>query len=316
MMITLSIFAVVSMISVNVITNTLKSARRIQTQVFLYTEAQALADRLTRDVESNAVDYEAYFARNVLGETGWETQNYGQYAQAFYNPGVNGPSAPGPYPGIGGYGAYCNSQGDGEYPADCEVPAFSDIDVNTGAHPFTGIGGGYPDQPEDMNAFCREDGVTVLDCTEFQHHITDELILINEQGDERLIYRLVDQAGPSSNTQLAKMSMLGTDTDNDGLVDNWACASIYGCTVPLLSDFQPVSPSALTIESFYITITPTEDPYRAFTESELLVQPQVTFFLTVSLSDSFGVGIIGDPPSISIQRSISTGVYKEIVSYE
>ena len=233
MMITLSIFAIVATVSVAVITNTLKSARRIQTQVFLYTEAQALADRLTRAVERSAVDYEAYFARNVLGETGWETQNYGQYAQAFYNPGIDGPTPNGPYPLISGYDEYCASGAPDVYPDDCEIPAFNDIDVNTGAHPFTGIGAGYPVEAEDMNAFCREDGVTILDCSLFTHHVTDELILINGSGDERLIYRRVEQPSATGNFTLSKMQMLGTDTDNNGLVDNWACASIYSCSNPV-----------------------------------------------------------------------------------
>src|SRR3989338_919710 len=90
LLITLTIFAVVAILSVSALVNSMASARKIQAQVFLYSEAEAIMDQLTREIEQNTIDYEAYYARNVQGETGWETQNYGFYGQSFYDPGSGG----------------------------------------------------------------------------------------------------------------------------------------------------------------------------------------------------------------------------------
>ena len=60
LLITLTIFGVVAIISVTTLVNGLRSSKKIQVQVSLYSEAQALMDIMARDVEQNTIDYEAY----------------------------------------------------------------------------------------------------------------------------------------------------------------------------------------------------------------------------------------------------------------
>jgi len=43
------------------------------------------------------------------------------------------------------------------------------------------------------------------------------------------------------------------------------------------------------------------------------VQPQVTIIMTVSLSDDYSSGLLGDAPVITLQRTVSSGVYGEVV---
>ncbi len=315
-LITLTIFSLVAVVTVNLLVNGLRSARRIQAQVYLYSEAQALMDQIARDVQSKTVDYEAYYSRNVAGDTSWDTPTYGNYAKSFFDPGDGG-YLPGPYSPTGDiYGATC---ADGsEYPADCSYPVSSEQDNDTGAHPYSGIDSDYPidystDDPTTMNAFCEGD----TSCDDAGIPFTDELILVNGAGDERSIYsrKLLD----SSTTEygLAHLLMLGTDSNNDGLEDTWDCSPDYPCAgAPTIDEFISISPSNISVLSFNVLIAPSEDPYRAAGEADTQLQPQVTIIMEIGLSDDYGSGLIGDLPSILIQRTISTGVYSKVVSYE
>ncbi len=337
LIIALTIFSVVAVLCVQALITSMASAKRIQAQVFLYTEAQSLMNQLAREVERNTVDYEAYYLRNVQGETGWDFLDaYGLYGQAFYHPGATDSSPlTGPYPSIEGYGALC-SDGLSYYPEDCpdETPNYDDLDLDTGAHPFSEIydfSSYSDDDPTFMNAFCEDaDGIT--DCDAWGETVMTELILINGAGDERTVFtQELTSAGDEYSISVIKLS--GTDSDSDGLVDTWVCGSDFDCSsnpdgdIPDPDDltdsddpqdayFMPIVPSALNIESFIIYIAPFEDPYRAFAEEEVQIQPQVTIVLKATLSDDYSNLLLGDVPEIIIQRTISTGVYSEVPSYE
>ncbi len=321
LIITVGIFSVVAVMCVRVLVNSMTSAERIQSQVYLYSEANALMDQLAAKIERSAVDYEAYYLRYGYDtpETGWETVDYGFYGQSFYHPGASDASSlPGPYSGIEGYKALC-ADGLSYYPDDCptETPDYDDLDLITGAHPFTGIDdfGIYTDNTDYMNAFCEATGSTP-DCNAWSETVMQEIILINGAGDERTVYRPV-AFGATGQYNISKMELSGTDSDYDGIVDDWVCMDDYDCTasVPVEADFESITPSALSISSFYVYIAPFEDPYRAFAEEDVQIQPQVTIVMTVTLSDEYS-SRLGTVPTITLQRTVSTGVYSEIPSYE
>lgn len=340
-LITLTIFAMVAMVAVSLLVNGLRSAKRIQAQIYLYTEAQALMDQIARDVSDNTVDYELYFSRTVLGETGFDTPNYGYYGQSFFNPGTGGQLV-GPYADVDDYyGANCPSDTSLLYPDDCsdEIPDYDELDLETGTHPFEGIDDftGYTDDPVYMNAFCEGTSADPdhgsIDCTEVGVPFTDELFLVNGAGDTRIMYIMELLEGSSSEYGLSRLVMSGTDSNNDGVEDSWACTTNYDCNgvgtvgddgigeaglaVPEEADFMPLSPIDISILSFNVLISPSEDPYRGFGEEDAQLQPQVTIIMEVSLSDEFGSSLLGDiVPSILIQRTMSTGVYSKVVSYE
>lgn len=328
-LITLSIFSVVAIMCVNLLVNGLRSAKKIQAQIYLYSEAQALIDQMARDIESNTVDYETYYSREVLAEDQWDTPNYGYYAKSFFDPGSDG-LFDGPYVDSALAGLYGTTCSDGTaYPDNCSLPEYDTQDQDTGTHPFDEIDTytTYTDDPTYMNAFCQgSTGHGSIDCTEVGVPFTDELFLINQQGDMRILYalRLLD----SSTTEygLARVVMTGTDSDGDGIEDLWTCTSSYDCNDTGESgqatpwhadtqDFAPVSPQNISITNFAILISPSEDPYRGFGEEDAQLQPQVTLILEVTLSDDYG-SVLGDVPSILIQRTVSTGVYSKVVSYE
>ncbi|MFA4814782.1 MAG: type II secretion system protein [Candidatus Gracilibacteria bacterium] len=340
LIITLTIFAIVAVLCVSALVTSMASAKRIQAQVFLYSEAQSLMDQLARKVERSAVDYEAYYLRYGYHspETGWETLLYGYYGQSFYHPGDDG-WYPGPYgTNVGNlYGVECADL-ISIHPDDCptETPNSNNSDSNTFAHPFTEIYdfSAYPyDDPTYMNAFCEsDDGST--DCEDWSETVMNELILINGAGDERTIF-VQEPNSTSGEYAVSMMRMTGTDTDSDGLVDTWICDTDFNCTdtngdgdpIPNATDlsnsddpsdidFMPIVPSALSIERFTIYIAPFEDPYRAIAEEDVQIQPQVTIVFTATLSDRFSNFLLGDVPTVTVQRTVSTGVYSEITSYE
>jgi prepilin-type N-terminal cleavage/methylation domain-containing protein len=338
MMITLTIFSIVSAVAMNVLYNSMRTAKSVQAQVFLYTESQALMDQIGRVIERNTIDYEAYYLRIVQGEKGWESEDYGYYAQTFFDPASGGPVDGGPYDlnasvlGYSdGYGTYCSGTTDA-FPDDCTYP-FADstsADINQFTHPYSTT----IDDLEDWNAFCEDSNT----CSEFENQIQDVLILVNSDGDERVIFGLedVDGTGPSSDNYLSKVEMVGSDSDGDGVEDTWVCNSRYSCNKSGNSpknldlrnvtiaenisgeqeDFMPISPSSISVTDFYVILGPIEDPYRAVGEEDSQIQPQVTIVMTVTLSEDYGANILGDPPSITFQRTVSTGVYNEVISYE
>lgn len=315
MLISLTLFATVAGISMVVTNNILKSTKKIQAQIFLYTETEAIMDQLVIAVQNNALDYESYFLRNVghqgAAETGWATTNYGDYQQTFMDPGTSGiPStSAGVYSGVTGYGTACTSAGS-TYPDDCptSIPYTDSIDLDTGEHPFPDKTSG--DDDTYSNAFCEGSST----CTALSNYFTDELILVNANGDLRTIFGLISG-------QISKVLMNGTDSDGDGAVDLWQCDSDYTCTGtdggPTESEFKSITPALVSVTNFNLFISPVEDPYRAFAETELVtqIQPQVTIILTVTLSDDYG-SFLGDTPEITIQRTVSTGVYSKVESYD
>ena len=312
LLITLTIFATVSVISVTLLVNGLRSAKKIQAQVLLYSEAQSLMDQIARDVERSTVDYEAYFARNVLGETGWDTLEYGAYAQSFFDPGSDGFYG-GPYPDSifyedELYGTLCSGSS-GEYPEDCpgEDPMVATQDVDDGLHPFSGYFDltGKSEDPGVMNAFCRgADGEGDIACDSGTVGFTNELILVNAAGDERTVYALELLDGSTTEYGLSRVRLLGSDTDTDGIENKWG-----------VNDSSALSPLTIQVLSFDVLVTPTEDPYRAFGEADAQIQPQVMIVMTLSLSSEFSSGLLGEVPTITLQRSISTGVYSKVESY-
>lgn len=327
MIITLTIFATVAMMAVTTLSNTLKATKRIQAQIFVYTEAQAIMDVLGRYVERNTIDYEAYFDRNVWDTSAaWATEEYGVYGQRFYDPGDNGPDD-GPYNFTGYYGIYC-SDGTSTWPDDCstELPDYAQGDTDDGVHPFIDIAdyssAFSTSDDQSMNAFCNKRNAGA--CERISYAVTDELILINAAGDERFVF--LKELDSDLDSRMSMIELWATDDDGDGIPETWECASDYDCSDPLtdLTDgdnedndsFLPLTPKTLDISEFYVIVAPVEDPYKAFGEQEVQIQPHVTLVMTVTLSEDYGASIMGDPPTITIQRTITTGVYSEVTSYE
>jgi hypothetical protein len=81
-------------------------------------------------------------------------------------------------------------------------------------------------------------------------------------------------------------------------------------------DFVALSPSEINVVSFHVILSPYENPYNAYGELDEQIQPQITLVMKVTLSSDYSQGLLGDVPAVFIQRTISTGVYSKVASYE
>lgn len=336
--IAITLLGMLSLIALALMSTVGKASKKVNMEEYLYTEGQALLERIAHSIQESGIDYEEYYSWEVLAATDYG-QNYGVYHQQFFDPGTNGP------PPNNDYGALC-TDGMTEYPnPGCPagyLPDASTFDTDTGVHPYDGSG--Y--DPEDANAFCD----TVINpatgpcTTTLDFHQTNHLFLINKDGSLKTMFALEDGAVPA----IAMMQMEGTDSDNNDIMDEWVCASTFTCTggtgeLPdpndLLSsdgldddNFFPISPKSLAIDEITFYISPLEDPYKGYGETNTAVfenvqlQPRVTIVLTAhyQLYDSSGTaipyeessGFVGNVPSITLQTTLSTGATDQITGYQ
>jgi len=340
-LITLVIFGVVSVIATYTLISTMRSAKKIQAEAYLYSEAQALMDKVSRDIEVSAVDYEAYYARSVQSENGFGTPDYGLYGQSFFHPGEYGWNEDdGPYSDKVNYlyGPTCPQEPTKPFPDECTTdtqPYEDSVDNEVFTHPFEGVSiidGDYADADDDhtfMNAFCE---YTTESCNSLQFVFQDVLILVNGRGDERIVYARETTNGAGDSYRLSKAVLTGTDDNGDGLINAWECSPLYTCDTYSGDDgpdpadltdgvsdddnFMPITPKNINVEEFHVYVAPLEDPYRAAGEVVGQTQPQVTIVMKISLGSDYDYGLLGEMPAITIQRTISTGVYHELETYE
>lgn len=179
---------------------------------------------------------------------------------------------------------------------------------------------------DEANAFCPVAGnPNDPTCsTDLTFHQTDELFLINKEGDHRTYFILNGGA-------IKMLELDGTDGDQDGIVEAWTCSAAYSCdsdpSTPITTaDFLPITPTAITVDDVQFYVSPLEDPFKAFNETAgalfdtVQVHPSVTLVLTAHYQpyDAGGnpVGVqIGDNPTVTVQASAVTGVYEVVPAY-
>lgn len=212
----------------------------------------------------------------------------------------------------------------GENYGDYHEAFFAPSGYETGTHPYSGNPAG--DDPEDANAFCPVGGPTSCS-TDLTLHQTDELFLINREGDHRTYFILDDGA-------IKMLELDGTDTDQNGIAEDWTCSSAYtNCSTPAFTPpitaagFLSITPEHVVIDDIQFYISPLEDPFKAFNETTgalfdtVQVQPSVTIVLTAHYQpyDSAGTPVgaqIGDNPTVTIQATATTGVYEVVPGFE
>jgi prepilin-type N-terminal cleavage/methylation domain-containing protein len=342
--IAITLFAALSTMGVMVLSEVSKASKKVEMEEYLYTEGQHLLERIAREVQNNGIDYEEYYSRMIVqnGSSGINRtfgENYDQYHRTFFNPGSGGPSATEYQDFYGGnnYGGLC-TDGSTTYSTSgsCNL-LFSTADYETGVRPYNGSG--Y--DPDSANAFCDEFLASYTNCTnDLSYHQTNQLFLINKNGTERTYF--VRERG-----RIAMVELDGTDSDNDGLIDTWECDTDFTCNgsdgtgtdnLPYPGDLAPsddvddedfyvISPKNLGIDEVSFYISPLEDPFKAYGETDsatfasVQLHPKVTIVLTLTYIsyDSAGNPVdftgTGDAPTMTLQTTVSTGNRNVIDSY-
>lgn len=329
--IAITLFSMLSIAGMVIWQDILKTYKKIQMEKYLSTETTALLERIARTVQSSGLDYEEYYSIAVIGTT-TAGENYGEYHKQFFNPGTDGD-----------YGAYCLG-GITVYDNGCPTGSVADtstFDIDTGQHPYAGSGM----NANEANAMC--DAVYGgTDCTTtIDYHNVGGLILLNASGTERTYFVLEGGDVP----RVSMVELDGTDSDNDGLIDTWVCDEKYTCTVSGSGgnlpdtadietvdgvdndDFFPISSRHLYIDELLFYISPIEDPFKGYGETDATVfenvqlHPRVTIRITAHFQmfdDSDNpvdfedyAGLVGESPTITLQTTVSTGNTEEIPGY-
>lgn len=334
-----SIFTIISLVIVMIFISVIRMQRRITLENALYEDGRFMMERIAREIRRNTIDYEEYY--NRLVENGKYGEHFGCYATRFYNPGSNGPGIAVPGAGASKLGKYCsNPVVIPELMPGCVIDKTT-LDVNTGQNPYQGIS--MPDnEPQSANAMCDlkfppQSGSCSINTHLYQQK---ELYLIDTKGKQKSFFAL-KTFNNSNEKVLGLLRLEGRDADSDGIHEVWngaaclqnlCCANGFDCeglndleetlnnaNLPLFTGFIPLGPLRTKITDLKFYISPLEDPRKAFTETEIQdgiqQQPHVTVFLTLQPAESELINFGENPPTLTLQTTVSSRVYNNIESY-
>lgn len=334
-LIAVSLFAVVGMISLSIFINVTRIQAQLALENAIYEDARFMMERLARAIRNNAIDYEEYFnkavnANNLYGEL------FGCYAAQFYNPGTTRPVDLTIIPGY--LGAYCNDTT--PYTGQPCVVFKPSIDLNTGMYPYYGA----PVGAAASNAFCPV-YLYAKPCAPSNENLLHQLYLISPDGKYKTYFAQKKVNNAPVEYALAMVEKEGEDTNNDGITEKWTgcasgskplcCKSRYDCagwvpltleqsltsgaTAEIYKGFIPISPLRTTVTRLDFLITPGEDPRKAFSEPASVTQPRVVVTIEVK-PNAQQLTSIGDVdgnlvPSIVLQTTVSSRIQSEVKSY-
>ena len=351
-LIAISLFAIVAVISSNILVDIVQLEKRSSIQNAVYEDLRMMMQMITKEIQTGTIDYEEYYNYCVIQDADVGSVfgiNHGVYGSRFYDPGKTlDPGDPITH-NPEDLGLECSfMRGD-----ECEVVYTLSSDLNTGQNPFFGVA-------SDATAFYDIGGVG--NCgTDGE---IDHLFLINNTGTQKTIIARKKTNNVPENWAIGLVRMRGMDIDQNGIVDTFTCLDEFDCygngsgeatalagiislpyfdlvgksteeiitdpinpiNVPQESDlddvfdinttqFIPISPLRANVENLIFIVQPLEDPYKAFAEADFRAHPSVTIILTVGLSADAEVAYPGEFESITIQTTVSAGVLGRIETY-
>ena len=282
----MSIFAALATMGVVLISDVSRVRQKVEMEEYLYTESQALLERMARTVQASAINYEEYFSRYALSETEYGLQyQYNYYYAEFFD---------------GSYEKFQNPALGNEEDANAMCQGGSSCSSTIDYHQVDELylinGSGnestYFALEEDLAA--NEAMVAVLEMEGADtggDGIIDTWICTDD-------FTCTGTAITSPSGNLPDTGDLSDGIDND--------------------NFVPISPSSIVIDSLTFYISPIEDPYKALMETNTVYesvqnQPHVTIVMTAHYSGSVPLG--SSSPEITLQTTIGTGVFSNIRSY-
>ncbi len=347
-LIAISLFALVSVISSSILINISNVEKKSSIENAIYEDMRIILQQLTKEIQSGAIDYEEYYNYYVVQNAEFENNayygvNYGIYGSRFYDPGrsLDGKDTINP----DDLGVECSFPAPLVPGQSCEISYALSVDFNTGQHPFKSPGSKYL----KSNAFCDEaSGLGQENC----NGETDHLFLINDSGTRKTIISRKKTA--KSDYAIGILKLDGDDLDGNGYIDTFYCNENFNCSNSLLSEanpalakylaikdpnkfeknwgvgekydlenifdhavtsFVPISPLRSNIVGLRFIINPLEVPYKAYGEPEMQTHPSVTIILTLDLAAAQKANYPGDFDPVTVQTTVAAGVLGKIDSY-
>lgn len=285
LMVALALFSVVFLSVFSMLSNLHITQKKIQVANDFYDESRILMDRLVQLSRNNTIDYDRYYCRTQ------DPDLSDSDCQCLYMNTTDSDCA--------------NSED--ELEERLYEYAFLQ-DIGSKKRNLGGMDPEWNNGDEDTNAF---DG-----------NAQTELYLINADRTVRTAIRV-------SNQKVETQTYLGIDRNGDKTVDEWGLAvwndgSDNRCEVTGVSvegdftdpafcaqahDWTSITPSSLNVTQSSFFVSPNKDPYLAFADDDVQIQPFVRFFLTFQRDNSQGLRFPDDNiPEISFQTTASSRV--------
>lgn len=333
-LVAISIFSVAAVVATNILVSIVQLEKRSSVQNAVFEDMRAIMQQLTNEIQNGTIDYDEYYSVCVIQDAcdlgdlvknAVYGQNHGAYGSRFYDPGLSTDGLKAFNPND--LGVECTYRN----PAtnECEVIYSLSLDLNTGQNPFLGAMG---EDAADASAFAEGGYGAAVSSTSVT---VDQLFLLDKTGTKKTILSRKKVLNPDD-WAIGKIVMDGRDTDQNGLVDEFSCASGYACPgdsgaspnktdlnksfytdAGVLADteFVPITPLRSNIENLKFIITPIEDPYKAFSEDMQQSHPTVTIIITVGLSDAAAADYPGVFEPLTLQTTVAAGVVGKIDTY-
>jgi prepilin-type N-terminal cleavage/methylation domain-containing protein len=319
LLIALTILTIIAIFSGRIYINYTGAARDLKAANLVYEEGRFLMERIVREIRSNAIDYEEYYNQNVTG--GNLAQNYCEYHKIFYEPGVDivlgtrddesiGQRRTGEFPAIS------RDDGSGGWEAD---PIQDDLYlINVNGNQRTYIIRTEQDLDGD---------------TEMEGRISMVRLEGKDFGQDH-----IDSTDPENDGSGSGAALCSADAgEKDGLIDTWHCLPEYPCitdapisgsglcegdghtiernhSVPDYS-FIDISPASLDIVNLKFIISPMDDPWKAYNDDSVQIQPHITIQMTVRANDLITDQLNTErKPSITLTSTVSARNYDQIRS--
>lgn len=356
LLIAMSLFTLAAVISSNILIDVVKLEKKTSIQNAIYEDLRIILQQLTNEIQSGTIDYEEYYSQSVIQTAGnipdggpFYGINYGVYGSRFYNPGqsLDGAATLNP----DDLGIECSFPNPLPEDEDCEIYYTSSADSGTGKNPFdeSDEADGFCD--ETLGVTCNAgrnevEELYLIDATGTKKTIVGRKSLNASDwaiGIVKMDGRDLDQNGVIDVFTCSNEFTCATD-DTDGvtmfgmngavqypnaqeLVD--AQTGDYVLSLPQQSDlneafdvntsqFIPISPLRANVKNLRFVLVPMEDPYKAFSEKNLLSHPAVKIIITLDLAsiveDEYPGGATAFD-DITVQTTVAAGVLKEIESY-
>lgn len=278
--------------------------------------------------------------------------NYGVYGSRFFDPGAKtDPLIPAKNPED--LGAECDYPKVLAPGAACEIIHNPSIDLNVGQNPFTGdgkIANAFCDNGRGLcggDEFREMTELYLIDKTGRKKTMLGrKLVKENSKGNDWAIGKVVldgkdiDQNGIIDTFVCANGYLcFGKGADDNAstlaakiqhpFVTTADHVKNYGISVPLRSDlantsflpgvstshFVPITPLRSSIKKLEFIIHPIEDPYKAFTETEMRGHPSVTVTVVLGLSEDALKDYPGEFSDITFKTTIAAGVVGRMDTY-
>jgi prepilin-type N-terminal cleavage/methylation domain-containing protein len=302
LMISTAILAILIITGASIYTNFYNSVKNLQASNMVYEEARFTMERIASEIRNSTVDYEEYYnqAANYAGDPHIDNiygENYCQYSRQFYGPGPDGK-----------FGTY-----------------------------------------DDESLGVRKAGSP----SPIPSIIQDKLFLINSSGNHRTYIKKIVNSDGLGKVGLLKLTgedygldHLNSDAMNnstclpdsgerDGLIDTWLCDKGFKCTQqpagtppcngfydiisddpahPETSSFLNITPTSIDIQELKFLITPMDDPYKAYNDPSVQIQPNITIKLIARASPEIAGAFKGKIADIVLESTVSSRTYNEITT--